>query len=91
MPSINGNKLEEDSKIVLASTSVPAMEQSPQDECCQSLQHSPRSSSGYDPGSFQIIASALGPRVCEIFVCPLRVESVSPCLSSLLTEGRGGL
>lgn len=52
---------------------------------------SSRSAVGSDAGSFQIIASALGPRVCEIFVCPLRVESVSPCLSSLLTEGRGGL
>lgn len=32
-----------------------------------------------DPGSFQITAYILGLRMCEIFMFPLRVESISHC------------
>ena len=38
---------------------------------------SPRPAGGSDPGSFQITASDLGLRACEICVHPLRVESIS--------------
>ena len=37
-----------------------------------SLGHSPRSAGGSDPGFFQITASALGPRACDILCTPFR-------------------
>ena len=65
--------------MVLAHTNVLVVEQAPQDGCQQhlcpqdetqlppaSLGGSPRSAGGFDPGSFQISASALGPRACEL-------------------------
>ena len=70
--------------MVLVSTSVLVVEQVPQNGCHQclclkeehqlppaSLKGSPRSAGRSDPGSFQITASALGPRAFEIFVCTL--------------------
>ena len=39
-----------------------------------SLGDSPRSAGGFDPGSFQMTASALGPRACEILYVPFKSE-----------------
>ena len=68
--------------MALVSASVLVVEQSPSDGCLQCLcpqgepqffltypEESPRSADGFDPGSFQITASALDPKACEIFVC----------------------
>ena len=43
-----------------------------------SLGGSPRSTAGSDPGSFQIIASALGPGACEILYAPFKSEVYFP-------------
>ena len=69
----------------LANTSVLVVEPAPQKGCCQhlcpqgepqlppaSLGVSPRSVSGYDPGSFQITASVLGLRMCEVLSAPFK-------------------
>ena len=75
--------------MVLASSSIPTVEQASQNgcnHCPQSELHlppaspgeSPRSSVRSNPGSFQITASTLGPRAYEILLCPLRVESLFP-------------
>ena len=42
------------------------------------LEGSPRLASGSEPGSFQIIASALGLGRVRFCMCPLRVESLFP-------------
>ena len=43
------------------------------------LGNSPRLTGRFDPGSYQITASALGPRVCEILSVPFKSEvSISP-------------
>ena len=70
----------EDSKTVLASTSVLLVERAPKNGCCQFLcpeekfqlplassGGSPRSASESDPGHFQITVPALGLRACEIW------------------------
>ena len=73
--------------MMLASTSVLMVEQAPKNECCQclcaqgeswlppdSLGSSPTSANGSDPGSFQITASALVFRVCEILCATFKSE-----------------
>lgn len=49
------------------------------------LEGSARLASGFEPGSFQIMASALYLRMCEICMRPLRVEFLFP--RSLCTQG----
>ena len=77
--------------MALASIGVHMVEGAPQNVHCQCLhsQHelqllpdSPRSAGGSDPGSSQIIVSALGCRVCEILCMPFKSE-VSISLSPL--------
>ena len=43
-----------------------------------SLRGSPRSAGGSNPGSFQITASVLGPRACEILCVPFKSEVSFP-------------
>ena len=66
----------------LASTHVPMVGHTPHNGCCQCLcpqgelqlppaspKGSPRSAGRSDPGSFQMTASALVARACEILCC----------------------
>ena len=75
----------EDSKMVLASSSVQVVEQVPQNGCLHclcpqgelqlplaSLGDLPRSVGRSDPGFFQITASALGPIAYEILCSPFK-------------------
>ena len=78
--------------MALASTSVHVVAGAPKNGCRQSLcpqgelkltpaspGDSPRSAGRFDPGSYQITASALGPRVCEILCVAFRSGvSISP-------------
>lgn len=55
-----------------------------------SPEDSPRPTGGSDPGCFQMTTSSLGPGMCDVLLCPLRVESLFSLILRLFKGGFTG-